>query len=131
MTDLSILIPSRNEMFLARTIQDILEHAETDIEVIAVLDGACANPPVPQHERVNVIFMHKPIGQRAATNVAARLATGKYVMKLDAHCAFAQGFDRVMLEDITPDVTMVPILHRLWVFDWECYHCGWKRKSVV
>ena len=126
MTDLSILIPSRNEMFLARTIQDILEHAETDIEVIAVLDGARANPPVPQHEQVNVIFLQKPIGQRAATNMAARSSRGKYVMKVDAHCAFAQGFDRVMLEDITPDVTMVPILHRLWAFDWECYRCGWK-----
>ena len=34
--DLSILIPARNEMFLRRTIEDILEHMEGDTEIIAV-----------------------------------------------------------------------------------------------
>ena len=30
----SILIPARNEMFLGRTIQDILEHIEADTELL-------------------------------------------------------------------------------------------------
>ena len=34
--DLSILIPARNEIFLTRTIQDILEHVEGNTEVIVV-----------------------------------------------------------------------------------------------
>ena len=55
MKDLSILIPGRNEMFLARTIEDILANMEADTEVIAVLDGTWADPPIPQHERVNVV----------------------------------------------------------------------------
>ena len=39
MKDLSILIPARNEQFLKRTIDDILENIEADTEIIAVLDG--------------------------------------------------------------------------------------------
>lgn len=128
--ELSILIPSRNEEFLARTIQDILENIEADTEVIAVLDGVLAEPPIPQHDRVNVIYLQKSIGQRAATNLATKLAQGKYVMKVDAHCSFDKGFDRKMLEafkKVGDNVTMVPIMRNLWAFDWKCYRCGWKK----
>lgn len=128
--DLSILVPSRNEMFLARTIQDILEHSEADIEVIALLDGQWADPPVPQDPRVNIIYVTPSVGQRAGTNLACRLAQGKYIMKVDAHCSFDQGFDRKMLEAFAvtgDDVTMVPTMRNLWAFDWKCYKCGWKK----
>ncbi len=128
--DLSILIPARNEMFLARTIEDIIANIEADTEVIAVLDGAWADPPIKQNERVNVIYLPKSIGQRAATNLAVRLSRAKYVMKIDAHCSFDKGFDRKMLEAFKTagdNVTMVPIMRNLWAFDWKCYHCGWKK----
>jgi glycosyltransferase involved in cell wall biosynthesis len=130
MKDLSILIPSRNEMFLNNTIQDILLHKEANTEVIVVLDGQWAVEPIPQNENVNVIYTGKVVGQRAATNLACSIAQGKYVMKVDAHCAFDQGFDRKMLEAfaVTGDnTTLVPIMRNLWVFDWKCYKCGWKR----
>lgn len=126
---LSILIPARQEMFLARTIEDILENSEADTEVIATLDGAWAAPPIPQHDRVNVIYVPESIGQRAATNIACKLAQGKYVMKIDAHCSFDKGFDRKMLEGFEKtgdDVTAVPIMRNLWAMDWKCYHCGKK-----
>lgn len=127
MRDLSILIPARNEMFLARTIQDILEHREADTEVIAVLDGAWAAPGIVQHELVNIIYVPEAVGQRAATNLAARAAQGRYLLKVDAHCAFDQGFDRKMLEgfaQVGDDVTMVPVMRNLWAFDWKCRRCG-------
>jgi len=127
MKDLSILIPARNEQFLARTIQDILDKAEAGTEVIATLDGQWADPPIPQHERVNIIYVPESVGQRAATNLACKLARGKYVAKCDAHCAFDQGFDRKMLEafEKTGDnVVMVPIMRNLWAFDWKCPKCG-------
>lgn len=129
MKDISILIPARSEMFLKKTIDDILGHREADIEIIAVLDGEWAKPTIPQNERVNVIYVPRSIGQRAATNLACRLAKGKYVMKVDAHCAFDKGFDRKMLEAFKvsgDNVTMVPIMRNLWAFDWKCYDCGKK-----
>lgn len=121
--ELSILIPARNEMFLARTIQDILENIEADTEVIAVLDGEWADPGVPQDDRVNIVYVGKSIGQRAATNLAARLSKAKYLMKVDAHCSFDKGFDRKMIEKMQDDWTLIPIMRNLWAYDWVC-ECG-------
>ncbi len=120
MKDLSILIPARQEEFLLNTVEDILKHIEADTEIIVVLDGAWANPPLPQHERLNVIYLPESIGQRAATNLACKLAQGKYVMKVDAHCSFDQGFDRKLIADMQDDWTVVPTMRNLHVFDWVC-----------
>lgn len=130
MKDLSILIPARNEMFLAKTVENILENIEADTEIIALLDGAWTEPAIVQHERVNVIYLPQSIGQRAATNMAAKLAQGKYLAKVDAHCSFDKGFDRKMVEffkEVGDDVVAVPIMRNLWAYDWKCYHCGWKK----
>lgn len=128
--DLSILIPARNEMFLSKTIESILKNIEADTEIITVMDGEWADPPVPKHDRVNIIKLSESIGQRAATNLACKLSKAKYVMKMDAHCSVDKGFDRKMLEafkETGDNVTMVPIMRNLWAFDWKCYNCGWKK----
>ncbi|MFA5036120.1 MAG: glycosyltransferase [Candidatus Izemoplasmatales bacterium] len=129
MPELSILIPSRSEMFLARTIQDIIDQSEADTEVIATLDGQWADPPIPISEKVSLIYVPESIGQRAATNIACKLAKGKYVMKVDAHCSFDKGFDRKMLEAFKKtgdNVTLAPTMRNLWAFDWKCAKCGKK-----
>jgi len=125
--ELSIIIPARHEIFLKRTIDDILKNIEADTEVIAVLDGEWAKPAIPQHKRVNVIYLPESIGQRAATNLACKLSKAKYVMKVDAHCSFDKGFDRKMIAEMHDDWTMVPTMRNLWAFDWKCYKCGWKK----
>ena len=118
--DLSILIPARNEMWLARTVQDILENIEMDTEIIVVLDGAWADPGIPQHERVKVIYVPTALGQRAATNLACSLSEATYVMKTDAHCAFDKGFDRKLIARMEPNCVMVPAMRNLHIFDWVC-----------
>lgn len=118
-----MVIPARNEMFLSKTIQDILEHSELDTEIIAVLDGRWAEPGIVQHERVNVIYVPESVGQRAAGNLAVKLSKSKYIFKCDAHCSFDQGFDRKMVEAFEKtgdDVTMVPIMRNLHAFNWLC-----------
>ena len=118
--DLSVIIPSRNELFLAKTIEDVLSHIELDTEIIAVLDGAWSDPPVADNPRLTLIHHSRSVGQRAACNEAARLAKGKYVMKLDAHCAVDQGFDCKLLADMQDDWTMVPVMRNEHVFDFVC-----------
>jgi hypothetical protein len=132
MAQLTIIIPARNEMFLKNTIEDILAHKEADTEINALLDGQWADPPIPQYPGVNLIYVNKAVGQRGGANLAAKLSRAKYIMKVDAHCSFDQGFDRKMLEayKLTGDnVTMVPTMRNLWAFEWACYHnyCGWKK----
>ncbi|MBU2051553.1 MAG: glycosyltransferase, partial [Gammaproteobacteria bacterium] len=122
--DLSLLIPARNEMFLARTIEDILTNIRGDTEIIAVLDGQWPDPPIADNPRVHLIYYPESIGQRVATNRAAAMATGRYVMKVDAHCAFDEGFDVKLLADMQDDWTVVPIMRNLHAFDWLCADCG-------
>ena len=127
MRDLAVLIPARNEVFLARTVADVVRQARGDTEVIAVLDGAWVDPPVADHPCVRVIHHATPIGQRAATNLAARLAAARYVMKLDAHCTVAEGFDVELVragDEMGRDVTQIPRMYNLHAFDWVCEHCG-------
>ena len=118
--DISIVIPSRNEMFLSKTIEDILDKSRSNTEVIAVLDGAWADPPIKDHPRVTLIHNSVAIGQRAACNQAVKISNAKYVIKCDAHCGFDEGFDIKLLEDMRDDWTMVPVMRNLWAFDWVC-----------
>ena len=120
MTDLSVLIPARNELFLSNTIDDLLKNMRGSSEIICVLDGQWADPPIQDHPRVTLVYHSQSIGQRAATNEAAKLASGKYVLKCDAHCAFDEGFDVKMMADMQDDWTMVPIMRNLHIFDWVC-----------
>ncbi len=122
--ELSLLMPARNEEFLARTITDALEHSHGDTEIIAVCDGYWPVPTIDDHPRVTVVHLSKSIGQRAATNLAARLSTAKYVAKCDAHCSFADGFDTVLMADCEYDMTMVPTQYTLHAFSWVCQDCG-------
>lgn len=122
--DLSILIPARNEVFLAKTVEGLLQSIRGRTEIIVALDGQWADPPIPDDPRVTIIFFPKSIGQRAATNQAARLSKAKYVMKLDAHCILDVGFDLKMMMDMKPDMTMIPTMYNLHAFDWVCKNCG-------
>lgn len=127
MRDLSFLIPARNEEWLGRTVQDILSNIRADSEIIVVLDGEWPNEPLPQHERLSVIYLPKAIGQRAATNLAACVSTAKYVCKVDAHVSIAEGMDKALLdaaETLGPNVCQIPAQKNLHVYDWICTACG-------
>jgi len=123
--DLSILIPARNEMFLQRTIQDILSNIEGDTNIIAVLDGYWPEVGIPDHPKLTLVHHSESIGQRAATNEAARISTAKYLMKVDAHCAFDRGFDVKLMSDMQDDWTVAPTMRNLHAFNWKCSDCGW------
>ena len=124
MRDVSVLIPARNEIFLGKTVENILENIEADTEVIAILDGYLPDPPIPAHPRLRWVYHKEPIGQRAAVNEAARLSDAKFIMKLDAHSAVDKGFDVKLMADCDKDWTVIPRMYNLHAFDWECSRCG-------
>jgi glycosyltransferase involved in cell wall biosynthesis len=116
---LSVLIPSRNEIYLEKTILSVLSNATGDIEVIAVLDGYIPEPQIVINDsRVKFIYNETSIGQRAAINQAARQAKGKYILKLDAHCMVAPGFDTTLAKDCEYDWTVVPTMYVLDINNW-------------
>jgi len=129
MSSLTVMIPSRNEEWLLRTIQDILKNMRGDTTIIAVLDGQWPTEPIPDHPKVHLVYHPVSIGQRAATNEAARLASSRYLMKADAHCAFDEGFDIKLMApyengELGMDTTTIPRMYNLHVFDWICDGCG-------
>jgi hypothetical protein len=114
-------------MFLQRTIDDVLKNSSDGTEIIVVLDGYWPDDGIPQHPRVTIIHHEVSIGQRAATNEAARVSRAKYIMKLDAHCSMGKGFDEKLIEsaaELDSNVTQVPAQYNLHVFDWQCDGCG-------
>ena len=121
---LSIVIPARNEEFLQRTVEDILENIEGDTEILVGLDGYWANPPIKDHPKVTILHHTESVGQRAITNDLVNLSRAKYIMKVDAHCSFDKGFDVKMMNLMEDDITMIPTMRNLWAFDWKCYDCG-------
>jgi hypothetical protein len=121
--DLSVLIPSRQEPFLRHTILDVLAAIQADTEIIVVCDGALPVEPIDDHPRVKLVLLPKSIGQRAATNLAARMSKAKYILKIDAHCRVSPGFDSALIADCQPDWTMIPTQYNLHVFDWQCNSC--------
>lgn len=110
---LSVIIPARNERYLQKTIENVLENSGEDTEIIAVLDGYWPDPPINDHPRVKLIHHTEPIGQRRAINEAAKIAQGEFIMKLDAHCAVDKDFDIKLAADCEKDWTVVPRMYNL------------------
>ena len=125
--DLSICIPARHEMFLKRTVEDILKNKRGNTEIIVGLDGEWADPPLDDHPDVHIVYHSVSIGQRAITNECVKLSNAKYIMKVDAHCAFDEGFDVKLMKDMSENLTMVPVMRNFHVFDWVCKKCGDRR----
>ncbi len=110
----SIIIPSRNEKYLDRTIIDILKKASGPVEVIAVLDGY-------DTERIagaKYVYHPEPIGMKYAINSAAEIATGQYIMKLDGHCIVAPGFDTQLKADHQDNWIQIPRRHPVLEDEW-------------
>ena len=118
MSKLSVIVPSRNELFLPQTVKDLLTKALGEIEVIVVLDGYWPDPQLPDKD--NLILPHRgqARGMRNAINSAPSIASGKYLMKCDGHCMFAEGFDEVLKADCDDDWVVIPRRKRLDAENW-------------
>jgi glycosyltransferase involved in cell wall biosynthesis len=118
MPDLSVIIPSRNEVYLVKTMEDILSKAEGNIEIIAILDGYKLENPI---EDSRIVYLHigQAKGMRNAINSGVAIAKSKYLMKCDAHCLFDRGFDLKLSADYQPDWVVVPRRKRLDEASWS------------
>lgn len=123
MAKLSVIIPARNEEFLNRTIDEVLNNSSEETECIVILDGQWPEEPIIQHDRLKVIFHPESVGQRAAINDGVRISKAQYIMKLDAHCILAPGFDTQLFEsakELGRETTQIPLQYNLHAFDWVC-----------
>ena len=106
MNKISVIIPSRNEKYLAQTVDDLFAKAKGEIEVVVILD----ENDQPLKPRPNLIVRKKEgrPGLRSAINQAISLASGKFIMKTDAHCMFDVGFDLKLTQNCEDNWVAIP-----------------------
>lgn len=116
---LSIIIPTYNDPYLQKTIDSLLANAQGEIEIIPVLDGYTPPEPIKGDSRVTVINIAKNRGMRGAINAGIAASEGDFIMKCDAHCLFAPGFDKIMAQNCAPNWLMIPRRYSLDVDNWQ------------
>ena len=114
---LSVIIPARNEKYLQKTIDDIMENFETDFEIIIGLDDYDAK--LKENPRVIIYRSDKRVGMRPMINILAKKARGRYLLKTDAHCRFDKGYDRKLIDITKQGCTVLGIRYELDVKKWE------------
>lgn len=120
MDKVSIIISARGEKAenLNRTINSIFQNATGNFEVIIGFNGLPYSTLL-DHPKIKYHFEKENIGLKPMINKLASLATGKYLYKSDAHCAFSYGFDEALQQDMDDDWVVTP---RFYVLDgktWE------------
>lgn len=119
MIPLSVLIPNRNSPFAAKTIQDLLDKAVGEIEIVVNVDEKWPDPIV-NDKRVTYIHPSQPKGLRWGINACASVARGKYLMKIDDHCLVGPGFDKILIESHLQDTwVQIPRRYALDADNWK------------
>jgi len=118
MNKLSVIIPSRNEQFLQPTVKDLLEKAEGEIEVIAVLDGYWPDPPLEDNLGLRQVHFGQAKGMRNGITRGVAIAEGNYIMKIDAHCMVDKGFDLKLIAEHKDNWVQIPRRKRLDAENW-------------
>ena len=117
MPKVSVLIAARNERHLPRMVAHLIERLTGDYEIIVIQDG----PPyqsLPNHPRLRV-FNREYAGLKPSINFAAAQALGKYLLKLDSHCAVSKGIDEVLPRTMDDNWMVVPRFYTLDEKTWE------------
>jgi len=94
---LSVIIPSYKDPLLNKTIESLLSNAETDLEVIVVLDGYWTHNII-NDKRVKYVHLGKNRGMRGAINAGVAVSRGEYLMRTDEHVMVCPGYDRILIK---------------------------------
>lgn len=117
----SVIIPACNERFLQATIDGLLATAVGDVEIFAVLDGGPLQA-LREDPRVTVVRHEQTVGMREVVNRLAPALSSKFLMKCDAHCIFAPGWDAALKAECDDDWVSVPTRHSIDGQTWTV--CG-------
>src|SRR3989344_259711 len=122
MPKVSIIIPSRDERYLQKTIDDLLVKAEGEIEIVVILDGYWPKTPLKNDPRVTVLH-HGTVfdnpGMRESINRGILISRGKFIMKLDEHCMVDRSFDVKLAADCEDNWVVIPRRYRLDPENWS------------
>lgn len=123
----SCVIASRVDQYLQQTVDELLNKAEGDIEVIVVLDGYWPSPMLRDDHRVVILHqgtINNNEGMRSAINAGVNIARGEYIFQIDEHCMVSQGYDKRLVSICEDDWVIIPRRKRLDAELWELVNDG-------
>ena len=122
MVKLSVVMACYKEPYLNKVIEDLLKQSELgdQLEIIPVFDGVHPDPKtLIQDPRVRYVFLGKNVGPKGAYNAGIAISRGEFFMRLDAHCTFGKGYDRILTESCEPNMIMTARRYFLDPIKWE------------
>ena len=121
MIKLSVIIPSYFDPLSMKTIADLLDKSELgdQLEIIDVLDGYWPTFEMIQDPRVRYVHLGKNRGMRDAINAGVQVSRGEFLMRVDEHQIFGQGYDKIMTESCQPNWIMTARRYFLDPVKWE------------
>ena len=121
MIKLSCIIPSYKDPLLIKTIGSLLESSELgdQLEIIATLDGYWPTFDLIEDPRVRYVHLGRNRGMRGAINAGIDIARGEFIGRLDEHCCFGKGFDKVLTDECQENWIISPRRYFLDPVKWE------------
>ena len=114
MATVSVIIPCYNQgQFVDEAVISVLDQGVEDLEIIIINDGSTdpyTNDILSDYKRENVtVIVTDNNGLAAARNTGIEVATGKYILPLDADDKIGQGYveKAVSLLEKNPDLGIV------------------------
>ncbi len=110
------------EPYLNQTLNSLLENSELgdQLEIIVTLDSYWPSHPMIQDPRVRFIHFGSNQGPKSCFNQALKIARGEFIMRLDCHCMFGKGYDRILTEDCGEKDVITARRFFLDPVKWEC-----------
>lgn len=108
MIKLSVVIPGYKDPYHEKTVRDLLDHSELgdQLEIVSVFDGFWPEWKLVEDPRRRIVHLGKNRGMRGAINSGVAVSRGTFFMRLDEHCSFAQGYDKVLTDACQPNQIM-------------------------
>ncbi len=118
---LSVVIPSYKDPLSMKTIADMLAKSELGdrLEIIDVLDDYWPSFEMIQDPRVRYVHLGKNRGMRVAINAGVLVSRGEFIMRVDEHQIFGQGYDRKLTRDCKPNWIISPRRYFLDTVKWK------------
>ncbi len=115
------MIPSYLDPYHEKTVADIFKNSALGdaLEVISVWDGYYPSWEIIEDPRRTFVHLGSNRGMRGAINIGIEIAKGEYFMRLDEHCAFGKGFDKILTDDCKENEVMTATRYFLNPEKWE------------
>jgi glycosyltransferase involved in cell wall biosynthesis len=119
---LSVIVPSYKDKYNKNTVEDLLKHSELGdkLEIIVVQDGYYMPAEwIVDDPRVRYVHLGANRGMRGAINAGVQVSRGEFLMRVDEHQLFGQGYDRKLTRDCKPNWIMTARRYFLDPVKWE------------